>query len=167
MSALGIFHTLVSLLPVVVGAYGFFRDGRIAPALRLGNWYLGGMLASVLTSFGLSSSGGINAGHVLGVIALAAIIVARYAERLHWLGNGRPYLEVAAMTFSYFILMIPGLNETLSRVPPGNPVGQGPGSPAVQMALLAALVIFVLGLAYQMVRLRQRRHAAALTRVPH
>ncbi|UVE19299.1 hypothetical protein NVV93_07965 [Pseudomonas sp. LS44] len=167
MSALGILHTVLSLLPVIVGAYGFCRDGRVIPALRLGNWYLGGMLASVVTSFGLSSSGGFNVGHTLGLVALAAILVARYAERLTWLGNGRPYLEVASMTFSYFVLMIPGLNETLSRVPPGDPIGHGPDSPAVQAALLIALVIFLVGLTYQMLTLRSRRIAAALARQHH
>ncbi|MBM7060757.1 hypothetical protein JQX08_08545 [Pseudomonas sp. UL073] len=161
MSALGILHTALSLLPVIVGAYGFCRDGRIAPALRLGNWYLYGMLASVVTSFGLSSSGGFNVGHALGLVALAAILVGRYADQMTWLGNGRPYLEVASMTFSYFVLMIPGLNETLSRVPPGDPIGHGPDSPAVQTALLIAVAIFLIGLTYQMLKLRSRRLAAA------
>lgn len=159
LSFLGAIHTAISLIPVLAGAYGFARDGRITPHSRLGDWYLYGMLGSVFSSFGLSSTGGFNSGHALGIIALLAIFAGRHVQSVQRLGNARPYLQTASMTFSFLVLMIPGLNETLSRVPVGNPIGHGPDSPEVKLAIAIAFGIFLLGLGYQMLRLRQQRGA--------
>ncbi|MGG2398029.1 hypothetical protein ACJRW5_13930 [Pseudomonas sp. SH1-B] len=166
LSALGIIHSTLSLLPVIAGAYAFRQYGRIIPDLASGRCYQYGLLASVLTSFGLSSTGGFTTGHALGLIALAAIAVGRSAPRLRRLGKAREYLQVSAMSFSYLVLMIPGLNETLSRLPVGNPIGNGPESPQVKAAVFIAGVIFVVGLSYQLLRLRgQRAHLQHAT--PH
>jgi hypothetical protein len=156
MSAIGILHTALSVVPVIVGAYGFLRYGRIDPESPTGRWYQYGMLASVVSAFSLSSTGGFNSGHALGILALAAILIGRNASQLRRIGQISEYLKVSSMTFSYLILMIPGLNETLSRLPVGNPIGHGPDSPEVKAALLGALVVFLIGLTYQLLRLRAR-----------
>lgn len=157
LSALGIVHTTLSLLPVIAGAYAFHRHGRIDPDRASGRCYQYGLLASVITAFGLISSGDFSAGHVLGLIALAAVAVGRSALQLQRLGNAREYLQVSAMSFSYLVLMVPGINETLSRLPVGNPIGNGPESPQVKVALLIAVLIFLGGLAYQLLHLRRQR----------
>jgi hypothetical protein len=154
LSTLGIVHTALSLVPVLAGLYAFARHGRIPPHGALGNSYWYGMLGSVLTSFGLSSTGGFNSGHAIGILAVAVILLARQAMRLQRLGNGRAYLETACMSFSFLLLMIPGLNESLSRLPPSAPIGNGPDSPEVKLAILAALLLFLVGLGYQCLRAR-------------
>ena len=60
LSPLGIAHTLISLPPVVAGLYSFARHGRIDASRLAGRIYLFGLTLSVLTSFGLSSTGGLN-----------------------------------------------------------------------------------------------------------
>ena len=72
LSTLGVIHTVISLVPVVAGLYGFARFRRIDAATRSGQVYLAGLAVSVFTSFGLSSVVGVNPGHVLGVLALLA-----------------------------------------------------------------------------------------------
>jgi hypothetical protein len=153
MSVLGILHTMLSMVPVIAGAYGFLRYGRIDPNSQAGRWYIYGMLASIISTLGLSSTGGFNSGHALGIVALAAILVGR---NIRPLGRVREYVQVSSMTFSYLLLMIPGINETFSRLPVGNPIGHGPDSPEVKAALLCALLVFLLGLSYQLLRLRAR-----------
>lgn len=157
LSTLGIVHTAISLVPLVAGLWAFRRDGRIDPRTTLGRWYVYGMSASVLTAFGLSSTGGFNAGHAIGILTLLTIVVSCYAHRFGALGNLRDYLETGAMSFSFFLMMIPTLNESLSRLPPGNPIGNGPDSPPVQTAILVALVLFVAGVLYQFYRIHRRR----------
>jgi hypothetical protein len=166
LSTLGIVHTMLSLIPVCAGAYGLLRLGRIPPQGHLGNVYGYGLLGAVLTSFGLSSSGGFNSGHAIGILALAALLLGRQAMRLQRLGQGRAYLETASMSFSFLLLMIPGLNESLSRLPPSAPIGNGPDSPEVQLAMLVALLHFLAGLGYQCLRLRAARQAAATALQP-
>ena len=157
LSTLGIVHTVISLVPLVAGLWAFYRAGRIDPRSTAGRCYVYGMVLGVLTAFGLSSTGGFNAGHAIGILCLLAIVAGCYAQRISALGNLREYLETMAMSFSFFLMMIPTLNESLSRLPPSNPVGHGPDSPPVQTAVLIALLLFVVGVLYQFYRIHRRR----------
>jgi len=159
ISALGAFHTALSVIPLVAGLAAFERDGKIIPSSVLGKVYWGGMAASVVTAFGLSSTGGFNPGHALGILALVVMAIATLAPR--FLGRVGAYVQVALMSFSFFLLMVPGTNETLSRLPVGHPIGNGPDSPPVQLALGVVFVVFFVGTVYQLVQLRRRRAAAA------
>lgn len=157
MSAFGLFHTVLSLAPIAAGAWAFLSHGRIDPATGAGKAYWIGMLASILTAFGLSSTGGFNPGHALGILALLAMLAGTLAPRLRWLGAGAAYIQIIAMSFSFMLLLVPGTNETLSRLPAGHPIASGPDSPVVQAALGGVFVLFLLGTSYQLWRLRASR----------
>ncbi|APR88262.1 hypothetical protein A7982_13611 [Minicystis rosea] len=156
LSSLGIAHTGISLVPLVAGLYGFARHRAIEPAVRSGRVYLGGLALSVLTSFGLSSTGGFNPGHALGILALLIVTGALLAPRLAFLGRARPYLATFGLSFSFFLLLVPGINETLTRLPPAHPLADGPQSPLVKGVLAAWLVVFVAGYSLQALALRAR-----------
>ena len=156
LSAFGAFHTALSLIPLVAGLVAFKRHGKIDPKTGVGKVYWIGMVASVVTAFGLSSTGGFNPGHALGLMTLFVMLIATLAPRFAFLGRATTYIQVALMSFSFLLLMVPGTNETLSRLPAGHPIGNGPDSPPVQMALAGVFVLFLLGTAYQMVQLRRR-----------
>ena len=156
LSAFGAFHTALSLIPLVAGLVAFKRHGKIDPKTGVGKVYWIGMVASVVTAFGLSSTGGFNPGHALGLMTLFVMLIATLAPRVAFLGRATTYIQVALMSFSFLLLMVPGTNETLSRLPAGHPIGNGPDSPPVQMALAGVFVLFLLGTAYQMVQLRRR-----------
>lgn len=149
LSLLGEIHTVVSLVPVVAGFYSFARYRAIRPETTAGKVYLGSLALSVVTSFGLSSTGGFNPGHALGIMALAVAAAAIGVTRLHFLGRLIPYLKTFGLSFTYFLLWVPGINETLSRLPPSHPIGNGPDSPPVQTALLVWVILFAAGSLYQ------------------
>ena len=156
LSIVGAVHTALSLIPVIAGLVAFTRHGKIDPATGAGKVYWIGMVASVLTAFGLSSTGGLNPGHVLGVLTLIVMAAATLAPRIAFLGKAANYIQVALMSFSFMLLMVPGTNETLSRLPAGHPIGNGPDSAPVQMALAGVFALFLLGTIYQLVQLRRR-----------
>lgn len=160
ISALGAFHTVVSVATFAAGLYCFARHSKIDAGTRSGHVYLAGMLVSVATSFGLSSTGGFNAGHALGIVALVAILGALCVNRLSFFGNARPYLQQLGLSFSFFLLLVPGINETLTRLPAAHPLATGPDSPIVRGALGAWLALFVLGSAVQFYLLRSARRRA-------
>lgn len=81
---------------------------------------------------------------------------ATLAPRIAFLGRKAAYIQVGLMSFSFMLLMIPGTNETLSRLPVGNPIGNGPGSAPVQLALAGMFVLFLCGTGYQLLQLRRR-----------
>jgi hypothetical protein len=157
ISTLGAFHTAITLVPFAAGFYSFARYHAIDPARMSGRVYLGGLALSVLTSFGLSSTGGFNPGHALGILALLVIGGALLVARLSFLGGARPYLAQLGFSFSFFLLLVPGINETLTRLPAGHPLATGPDSPLVRGALTTWLGIFVLGSALQLWWMRSQR----------
>lgn len=163
LSLLGIAHTAISLVPVVAGVTSFARYRMITPGTRVGGIYLVGLIISVFTAFGLSSTGGFNPGHALGILALLAAFGGLLIPRINLLGRLRPYLATFGWSFSFFLLMVPGINETLTRLPAAHPLAEGPQSPLVQKALLAWVVVFLVGFALQVwtIHSRRRNEAAA------
>ncbi len=117
------------------------------------------MVASIFTSFAFSSTGHFNPGHALGIVALIAMLAGTLAPRIGFLGRAGTYLQTLAMSFSFFLLLVPGTNETLSRLPVDHPLGSGIDSPVVQGALKGLVLVFLLGTAYQMFVLARRRRS--------
>ena len=161
ISVLGAGHTIISLIPLIAGVYSFARYRKIDNKVPAGKMYLIGLALAVLTSFGLSSSGGFNVGHALGILALLAASGALYVPRVSFLGRSRPYLSQFGLTFSFFLLMVPGINETLTRLPVAHPLAEGPDSPVVRSALAAWTVLFVVGFALQIWWTRTQRRGTA------
>ncbi|NMK46870.1 hypothetical protein [Achromobacter sp. Bel] len=159
ISALGAAHTLISLVPATVGLYSFARYRGIDSSTRTGKIYLGGLLLAVLTSFGLSSSGGFNAGHALGILALLSVSGALLVSRMPWLSRAKPHLAQLGFSFSFFLMWVPGIAETLTRLPVSHPLADGPQSPLVRGALAAWFGIFVIGAVTQQLWIRARKES--------
>jgi hypothetical protein len=163
LSTLGVIHTAVSLVPVLAGLYGFIRHRGIDPATRSGKAYLVGLVLSVATSFTVSSTGGLNPGHAFGVIVLLAAFGGVLAGRLQFLGRARPYLATFGLSFSFLLSLVPGVNETLTRVPLSHPIAAAPLAPVILQTLLGCAVVFVLGFAAQCARIWRQRARVAMS----
>jgi len=163
LSALGIAHTVISLVPVVAGLYSFAKYRAIRPGTRSGQVYLGGLLVAVLTSFGLSSTGGFNPGHALGILALLAAGAGLLIPRLSFLGRARPYLANFSLSSTYFLTLVPGINETLTRLPAAHPLATGPEHPLVQTTLLVWVMIFLVSSALQAWKVSARQTSSRIS----
>lgn len=161
LSFLGVVHTAISLVPVLAGLYSFARYRSIEPATRSGKVYLAGLALSVFTAFGLSTTGGFNPGHAVGILALLAAFGSLLIPRLSLLGRLRPYLATFGRSFSFFLLLVPGIAETLTRLPAAHPLADGPESPLVRSTLLSWVVIFLVGFGLQVWAIRSRRRESA------
>ncbi|WP_313455731.1 hypothetical protein [Stenotrophomonas sp.] len=159
LSTLGTLHTALSLIPLVAGAYGFVRHRAIDPATRSGRIYLVGLVLSVLSSFTVSSTGGLNPGHAFGVVVLLIAFGGVLATRMRWLGRLAPYLSTFALSFSFLLSLVPGTNETLTRLPVSHPIAAAPMAPVVLQTLLGCFAVFVLGYAAQCWRIHSRNGA--------
>ncbi|MBB5537301.1 hypothetical protein [Rhizobium giardinii] len=162
LSTLGIIHTVISVVPVVAGLYGFSKYGAIRPKTDSGRIYVITLVLSALTSFGLSSTGGFNAGHAIGILAILSVVFSLIIARLGWFGRLNRYLQALSMSFTFFLLLVPAINETLSRVPPANPIGSGPESAPVQTVTAIWAVIFLIGICLQAWTIHRRPGNAAL-----
>lgn len=154
LSLLGAIHTAISLVPILAGLYGFIRHRAIDPATRSGRVYLLGLVLSVATSFTVSSTGGLNPGHAFGVIVLLVAFGGVWVARLRFLGRIAAYLSTFALSFSFLLSLVPGVNETLTRLPVAHPIAAAPLAPVIQQTLLGCALVFVLGFVAQCLRIR-------------
>lgn len=157
LSTLGIIHTVISLPAVIAGIYCFIKYRRIDVSTNAGKLYIASLVLTSLTSFGLSSTGGFSSGHVIAILAMVAAFGGMLAPKLSFFGKLRPHLAAFGLTSSYFLLNVPAINETLSRLPPSNPIGQGPESAPVQMTIMAWLALYVIGTILQQVMIRKQQ----------
>ncbi|WP_296658093.1 hypothetical protein [Paraburkholderia sp.] len=149
ISPTGAVHTVISLVSIVAGIYSFVRYRKIDETSRSGKVYLIGLVLSVITSFGVSSTGGLNAGHAFGIAVLLVAFSGVFATRLTFLGGLQPYLSVFGLSFSFLLSLVPGTNETLTRLPLSHPLAGAPLAPVVLHTLLVWFGLFVVGFAAQ------------------
>nr|WP_280884464.1 hypothetical protein [Stenotrophomonas sp. 1278] len=149
-------HTAISLVPIAAGLFGFIRYRAIDPATRAGKLYLLGLVLSVVTSFTVSSTGGLNPGHAFGVVILLIAFGGVLAARLRFLGRLAPYLSTFALSFSFLLSLVPGVNETLTRLPVAHPIAAAPLAPVILQTLLGCAAVFAIGFVAQCWRIRAR-----------
>jgi hypothetical protein len=161
VSPVGWVHTLGSLPAVPAAAYMFARSGRIVPRSTAGAVYFVSMLIGVVTIVFIAhepTSYGIAAG------TLVLLLVGYGVVPLDWLGWGRRYVETISLTLTAFLLLVPSVRETLTRVPDGHPVVTDPKSPILVGALGSVLILLVVGLTAQIIHLRRQGRSARMGR---
>lgn len=145
LSILGIFHTVIGVVAIVAAAIAFIKSGKIDLGKTSGKIYFYFTLVASLTALGLSSIKGVNPGHILALLIVILISVAYflYAKKP---GNSRArYIETFFLSFSFFLSMIPTVNETFTRIPVGHPLANGPTDPLIGKTLLLLLIVFIGG----------------------
>ena len=161
LTALGVFHTLLSLACVAAAFIALYRDRAISPSTGAGRFYLWTLVVTTVTGFPIFRTGKVGPPHILGVVILVVLAVAVLAGRTSIFGRAAAYVEALGYSFTVFLLMIPTFTETLTRVPPGAPwVAGGPEAPIFPPLYAALFVIFLAGAALQVRALRAARVAA-------
>ncbi|MBB5703677.1 hypothetical protein FHS76_003586 [Ochrobactrum daejeonense] len=162
ISPLGWLHTLGSLPAIPLAIYMLARHGRIVPRSAAGAIYFTSMLIGGLTVFLVAKQ---PEGNIIAVATLALLLAGYGIAYVPGLGRASAYCETIFLTLTVFLLMVPSVNETLTRVPDGNPIVSEPGSPILLGALGSLVVMLVAGLAVQIIHLRrQGRMALAVSR---
>lgn len=154
LTPLGLFHTLVSIVAVIAAFVAIYKDGGISPHTQIGRTYLVTLLITTLTGFPIFRSGVVTPAHILGVVTLVVLAAAAVAGFTKVFGRASVYVETVSYSFTVFLLMIPAVTETLTRVPPGDPWLAGPEAPIFPPLYTALLVAFLAGATIQVRRLR-------------
>jgi uncharacterized membrane protein len=156
LTPLGLFHTLVSLVCVVVAFMALARHKGISPRTRLGQIYLGTLVITTLTGFPIFRHGKAGPPHVLGVLTLVVLTIAAFAETSRLFGRASTYVKTVSYSMTVFFLMIPTVTETLTRLPLGAPIVSSPESPVFGPLYGALLVAFLIGAGLQVRALKRR-----------
>ncbi len=155
LSYLGIFHTFIGIIALIAAIASFLRYGKVNLEKLSGKLYLFGTTITSLTALGISKLGGFNPGHVFSLFILLLVWTAFYLHTKRK-GNTRArFFENFCLSFSFFLSLIPTVNETFTRIPVGKPLAKDPGDPLIANTLLALLILFVAGSVYQFRRQRK------------
>lgn len=160
LSALGIIHTAISILAIVAGIIALVRSGKINMATSPGRAYIWLTALTCITGFPIMKLGHPTAGHYLGIIILALIAVGLSAKRIPGLKKGADYIQVIAISTTLFLSMIPATVETLTRVPISKPIAGSPDDPLIPKFLLIFVLIYIVGVTYQLFKLRKNKKSA-------
>lgn len=145
LSHLGIFHTVIGVAAIIAAIVSLIRRGKIDLSQLSGKIYFYFTLVTSLTALGLSSVKGVNPGHILALLIVILISVAYYLYAKKAGSNRSRFIENFFLTFSFFLSLIPTVNETFNRIPVGHPLANGPQDPLIGKTLLVLFVLFVIG----------------------
>lgn len=160
LTNLGIVHTLISIVAVIAALTCFFRYGGISLRNRAGQVYVWTTVLTCLTGFFIFEHGGFGKPHALGIVTLLVLAVAYAAEKRRAFGAVSPYVEAVSYSATAFFHTIPAVAEGGTRLPPGGPWFDNPEAPQLLAISGAFFLIFLIGAAYQVWRLRGQRMVA-------
>lgn len=149
LSNLGIFHTAIGVIAIIAAITGFLRNGKIDFSQLQGKIYFYFTLITSLTALGLSKHGGFNPEHIFSLFIVVLILVAYFLYTRKRGNISARYFENVLLSFSFFLSLVPTVNETFIRVPIGHPLAKAPTDPIIGQVLLVLFVFFVIGSVFQ------------------
>lgn len=159
LSPFGMFHTAIALVAVACGLVALFKYGEIGTLTRPGRLYAWLTAATAYTGLFIFHHGGFGPPHALAILTLVVLAIAGVAERRGGTGVAR-YTAVLGYSLTLFFHLIPGLTETGTRVPVGAPAFTGPEDPTLKAIVGVAFLIYLIGAAVQVSRIRRSRRMA-------
>lgn len=152
LSNLGIFHTVIGVIAIIAALASFFRYGKINLAQLTGKIYFYTTIVASLTALGISKHGGFNPGHVFAIFIVILVIVAFFLYSRKKGNNRARFFENFCLSFSFFLSLVPTVNETFTRLPVNHPLAKDITDPLIGKTLLALLILFIAGSVYQVIK---------------
>lgn len=157
LSILGIVHTSISIIAVLIAFYSLLRYGKIDPESNEGKLYIALTVIACFTALPIMRTGHISAGHPLAVVILVLLPIGIYANSMRFLGKGGIYVQTIIISATLFLSMIPAVVETLTRLPISQPLAADPNAPIVKMSLSILVILFLVGVIYQSIKIKARK----------
>jgi len=154
LTPLGVVHTLLSLVALGAGAWALIRHRRISARQPAGRLYLGTTLLAAATSLGIFQHGGFGPPHALAMLTLLALGTGALAALTPLFGGWSRVVETVSFSSTVLFHLIPGVTESLTRLPPGEPVLPNADAPQFAPIYGVLLALFVVGLLLQLRGLR-------------
>jgi len=152
LSSLGIFHTIIGITALVGAIIGFIKYGKINLAQSSGKVYFYATAVTSLTALGISKNGGFNAGHVFSLFIIVLISISYFLFANKKEVRKARYFENFLLSFSFFLSLVPTVNETFTRVPIGHPLAKDIKDPIIGQTLLIIFLLFIIGSVFQFMK---------------
>jgi hypothetical protein len=152
LTNLGIFHTAIGIIAILAALISFVRYGKINLTHLTGKIYFYGTIVTALTALGISKKGGFNPGHAISIFIFLLAVIAFYLFTRKQGNNRARYFENFLLSFSFFLSLLPTVNETFTRIPVRHPLAKDITDPLIGKTLLVLFILFVAGSVYQFIR---------------
>lgn len=162
LSSLGIFHTIIGITALVGAIIGFIKYGKINLSQPSGKVYFYATAVTSLTALGISKNGGFNAGHVFSLFIIVLISISYFLFANKKEVRKARYFENFLLSFSFFLSLVPTVNETFTRVPIGHPLAKDIKDPIIGQTLLVIFLLFIVGSVFQF--MKQKRENIEISR---
>ena len=160
LSTLGIFHTGIGIIAIVAALVSFIRYGKINLTRISGKIYFYGTVITSLTALGISKHGGFNPGHVFSILIIILVVVAFFLHTRKKGNNKSRFVETICLSFSFFLSLVPTVNETFTRIPIGHPWAKDITDPLIGKTLLTLFILFIVGSLYQFSKQKKLNNSA-------
>ncbi len=154
LSSLGIFHTIIGVGAIIAALVDFIKYGKINLNKLSGKIYFYGTIITSLTSLGISKHGGFNPRHAFSIFIIFLVLGAYFLNAKRKNSARARYFENFWLSFSFFLSLVPTVNETFTRIPVSQPLAKDITDPIIGRTLLFLLLLFVIGSVYQFFRQR-------------
>jgi uncharacterized membrane protein len=144
LTTLGIVHTAISLIAVLTGLIALIRDKVISIKNGVGQTYLVTTFLTAATGLGIFQHGGFGKPHVLSILTIVALVIGTVAATTNFYGRFSRVTNVIAYTATFLFHMIPGITETLTRLPQGAPIASSADDPFLKPFVGAFVVLFLI-----------------------
>lgn len=161
LSIIGIIHTIISVFALLAAFYALYRSGRIVPATGPGKAYIWLTVITCVTGFPIMKTGHFTPGHYVAIIILVLLPLGIYVRSLRIFGKLADYVQIIFLSTTVFLSCIPAIVETLTRLPISHPIADGPNDPLLQKCLSALALLYLVGVLYQVVKLKSQRRKSA------
>ena len=118
--------------------------------------YLCLTLVVAASALGIYNQGGFGIAHVLAVLTLIAITGGFVMEKYKIFGSMSKYFQALGYTSTLLFHMIPAITDFLRRLPIGDPFIDSFEDPLLMNFHLSFLLVYLIGISYQMYWLRQQ-----------
>ena len=157
LTTTGIIHTAISLVAVSSGVISLILDKKISWTNNLGKIFVVTTILTCITGFGIYQHGGFGKAHVLGIITLLVQTLALIAGKVSKpFGKASVYVETVAFSFTFFLHLVPGITETLTRLPQETPIAASPEDPKVQAIIGISFILFLVVATLQVLKLKRK-----------
>ena len=160
ISFLGWVHTVLGISALLVGFYSLARYKFIKAQNLSGEIYLFTTLIVAISSLFIYHQGGFGPAHVMGVLAILAVMVGFVTERKKIFGFFSPYIETIAYTSTFLFHILPAITDGLRRLPPSNPFIDSFEDPLLLNFFLLFISMYIVGLGIQFIYIFRNKHLA-------
>ena len=156
MTMLGWFHTIFGIGALISGFYTLFSYKIISINNFSARLYLSLTLVVAISALGIYNQGGFGIAHLLAVLTLIAIAGGFVMEKYKIFGSMSKYFQTLGYTSTLLFHMLPAITDFLRRLPNGDPFIESFEDPLLMNFHLSFLVVYLIGISYQMYWLREQ-----------